>query len=86
MLGCAKVDNLNCTSIIYIDKYIFWLQISVSNVLSMAIGDGLEDHFTDLGSLLFVEDPALLDFFEKLMTIAQLSHQAQLTLALIHLI
>ena len=86
VLGCAKVDNFNCTFIFYINKNIFWLQISVSNVLSMAVGDGLEDHFADLGCFLFVEDLTLRYFFVKLMSVAQFCHQQQLTPALIYLI
>ena len=86
VLGYSKVNNFNCTAIFYINNNIFWPQISVSNVFSMAIGDGLDDHFADCGCFFFSEDLKLRYYFEKLISVAQLCHQAQLTLALIYLI
>ena len=78
VLRCAKVDNFNSAIVVHIDHNVFWLQISVSNVLSMTISDGLEDLFAEFSSFLFVEDLSLTDFFEKFTTVTQLRYQNQI--------
>ena len=46
----------------------------MSDVTTMAIGDGLEDLLGYVSCFAFSEDAASCDFFEKFATIAQLSN------------
>ena len=85
-LGSAKVDNLDRTAIFDVDKDVFWLEVAMCDLLSMAVGNGLQDLLGHFGSLILGEVVLADNFGEQFLAIAQLRNNMNVASALVHLI
>ena len=70
-----KVDNLHNIIVLRVQKDVFWLEVSVDDLLVVAVADRGEDLLDDLGGVHLTEMLLDYDLVKELSSRAQLSHQ-----------
>ena len=86
MMRRAKVDDLDRSLVLNIDENILRLQITMGNVLTMAVSDRLENLLRNVGCLVLIQVLTLADLIKEFASFAQLGHQEDSALVLIHFI
>ena len=79
----AKVDYFYYSTILDVNKNVLGLQITMSYVLSMTIGNGLKKLLSYMGSFLLCELFSFTNLIEKLAAFTQFSHHINLALVLV---
>ena len=64
MVRRTKINNFDLSSVPDVDENVFRFKISVSNILSMTICDGLQNLFSDMGSFILCQMLTLADLIE----------------------
>ena len=72
----TEVNDLDVWVFIFGDvQKVLWLQITVSDVLFMAVIDGLQDLFENLCSVFLIEELLFNNFIKKFTTLAHFSDE-----------
>lgn len=86
-MRCTEIDNFEGDLLLlYLDQNILWLQVTMRDLLAMAVGDCQEDLLDNRSSLFLVKTLHAENSIEQFLAITQLCHKVDLVFALIDFI
>ena len=86
MVRGTEVNDLDCAAILDVKQDILRFEVPVRDILTVAVGDGLQDLLADVGSLILRQMFALADLIEQLAAFAQLCDDENRASILVYLI
>lgn len=75
VMGGAEVNDLDRATILHIKEDILWFQISMCNILTMAVGNSLQDLLANMSGFVLSQMLTLGDLIEQLAAFTQLRDQ-----------
>lgn len=73
----AEVDHFNGATLSDVNENVLWLEITVGNLLTVAVGNSLQQLLEDFGSLGLLEIFLLDNLVEELAALAKLCHKEE---------